>query len=568
MATGPPLQVVTYPEDTVYMHGFYYPEAVDVKLVFPANLKMIIATGTKDGYNDKSRICEIDLSKCTILRHLSAEVFEYTNLQHVDLSHCVELRHIMRRAFFRCEYLKSVLLPPKLKSIQDEAFANCTYLQDITLPQTLERLYARCFTYCYGLTRMELPASIEYIGEDAFAYCIDLNFVDCPAHITEFDISEDVRQQGEIPHIRHNNQATSAHVSVTRVKEVLPPFEFGVAYACEIIPSKGSHTLDAAHATLVAAAIIAPETPWSAAWEQKIRGFANRKTFRGYTRLDKQWSIDRIVYEHMGGYEYFTSDDVEKSVLDKKYNNIRLYFPGSSANMTWIEDWLRAREVLMVPNQHHFGETTYFGKRLYYTLVTSSAAANMIKIFLPAHGFTHPSEHSGSQLIMLTYYRRSKHLEIDSFFYYVSAAQKQVLRHAIKVMDDEPRSGGLGKRGMLFIRFITMLLRSCNIYIRGISLEDAWLGLSHNGEKHDPASSMEQWAKLLDRVGWQGDNVGNGKAVPDDVQAYLLDQYGYYTLFMDPEKSEIPHEHTLKNFAPWVIRNTKAAFTPLQDTRA
>ena len=77
---------------------------------------------------------------------------------------------IGKYAFNKCNTLKSISLPSKIKSIGVRAFDYCSYMQYIHFPNSLSRIedYA-CFR-CHGLQKITIPDSVTYVGESAFSY--------------------------------------------------------------------------------------------------------------------------------------------------------------------------------------------------------------------------------------------------------------------------------------------------------------------------------------------------------------------------------------------------------------
>ena len=58
---------------------------------------------------------------------------------------------------FECTPLKSIALPPRLRTIEAATFANCEYLTKIFIPNTVKKIYDYCFSGCKRL-------SIEFSG--------------------------------------------------------------------------------------------------------------------------------------------------------------------------------------------------------------------------------------------------------------------------------------------------------------------------------------------------------------------------------------------------------------------
>lgn len=77
------------------------------------------------------------------------------------------------RAFFECESLWSITLPPSIEKIGEAAFEDCTDLFSIEIPNGVTSIENRTFALCEKLYDVSLPDSITTIGYNAF-YFTDL----------------------------------------------------------------------------------------------------------------------------------------------------------------------------------------------------------------------------------------------------------------------------------------------------------------------------------------------------------------------------------------------------------
>lgn len=107
--------------------------------------------------------------------------------------------------------LKTIKLPPGLKSIGNSTFKNCEHLIEIDLPNTLEIIDDNCFSYCSELKKIIIPDSvydipsscfygceglehiilgknISDIGTKAFAYCRSLKEIQIPGKVTRIGL--------------------------------------------------------------------------------------------------------------------------------------------------------------------------------------------------------------------------------------------------------------------------------------------------------------------------------------------------------------------------------------------
>ena len=68
-------------------------------------------------------------------------------------------------AFYSCESLTSIILPPSLKRIRSGAFLLCTGLTSITLPESLVHIEAYAFGGCKNLKHIRCEFNKEPIVE-------------------------------------------------------------------------------------------------------------------------------------------------------------------------------------------------------------------------------------------------------------------------------------------------------------------------------------------------------------------------------------------------------------------
>ena len=91
---------------------------------------------------------------------------------------------ISRRAFYECENLRRVVLPPTMKRIRREAFGLCRKLESINLPESIEKLEEGVFEGCVALSELVLPPSLKAIPE-GMCYESGITEVRIPEGITE-----------------------------------------------------------------------------------------------------------------------------------------------------------------------------------------------------------------------------------------------------------------------------------------------------------------------------------------------------------------------------------------------
>ncbi len=85
---------------------------------------------------------------------------------------------IGEKAFYKCDFLKSVTLPEGLKAIGDYAFWSCKAMTAIALPPSLETIGKWAFVGCDGLVSIRIPALVSAIGDAAFSSCKRLEAIE------------------------------------------------------------------------------------------------------------------------------------------------------------------------------------------------------------------------------------------------------------------------------------------------------------------------------------------------------------------------------------------------------
>ena len=110
----------------------------------------------------------------------------YTIYEYKGSSPCVvipneymgsPISHIGTSAFWECQSIKSLVVPPSIKTIGLNAFFCCENLKSITFEKNsnLTTIEWNAFAEC-GLTTITIPSSVTKIESEAFAYC-DLDTV-------------------------------------------------------------------------------------------------------------------------------------------------------------------------------------------------------------------------------------------------------------------------------------------------------------------------------------------------------------------------------------------------------
>lgn len=113
-------------------------------------------------------------------------------------------------AFWGCENLKKINLPPSVTTLGEGVFKNCRSLTVITLPERVRIIPAFCFSgchslktvkfsstladikrsafiYCESLSEISLPPTLKHIGSNAFSRCLSLKEIKIPNSVSELE---------------------------------------------------------------------------------------------------------------------------------------------------------------------------------------------------------------------------------------------------------------------------------------------------------------------------------------------------------------------------------------------
>ncbi|MDR0919704.1 MAG: leucine-rich repeat domain-containing protein [Oscillospiraceae bacterium] len=88
-------------------------------------------------------------------------------------------------AFFKCEYLKSVIMPDSVLSIGYSSFSGNPILENIKISNNLKKIENESFNNCDRLEIIDIPESVEIIGRGAFSNCENVLFIFIPDSVTQ-----------------------------------------------------------------------------------------------------------------------------------------------------------------------------------------------------------------------------------------------------------------------------------------------------------------------------------------------------------------------------------------------
>lgn len=103
---------------------------------------------------------------CTKIKHLD---LSNTKISRLSSSHA--LWHSQLPAFTDCPHLKTIKLPPNIKSLPSNCFEYCKSLEEIDIPENVDSIDSDCFYECKSLKKIKWPSKMKYIGYQPFSYC-------------------------------------------------------------------------------------------------------------------------------------------------------------------------------------------------------------------------------------------------------------------------------------------------------------------------------------------------------------------------------------------------------------
>ena len=80
-------------------------------------------------------------------------------------------------AFYNCQTLTEIELPPTVRVIGDYAFYNCRSLALVTVPEGGEIIGVNSFENCISLEKVMLPTTLTEIQTNAFSDCLNLKTI-------------------------------------------------------------------------------------------------------------------------------------------------------------------------------------------------------------------------------------------------------------------------------------------------------------------------------------------------------------------------------------------------------
>ena len=94
--------------------------------------------------------------------------------------HFWPLGEIMNKAFQNCAELKTVKIPPSVKTLDEFAFQGCSKLTSVEIPNSVTNIKKFAFQNCTQLASVTIPSQLSIIQEGTFYGCSGLRRVTIP----------------------------------------------------------------------------------------------------------------------------------------------------------------------------------------------------------------------------------------------------------------------------------------------------------------------------------------------------------------------------------------------------
>lgn len=111
--------------------------------------------------------------------------YKCNSLKSVIIPESVE--KIGHHAFYQCGSLETAVIEGKIHSIEEGSFFDCSSMKSIELPDTLKTIKKYAFYNCCNIRKIEIPDSVISIGEYAFTDCKMLENIKLSGNLYELD---------------------------------------------------------------------------------------------------------------------------------------------------------------------------------------------------------------------------------------------------------------------------------------------------------------------------------------------------------------------------------------------
>ncbi len=164
-------EVIARPGGYTYPYGNY---TVPWVIVVGQSAYFVTAIGEgafKNNGPDMMASLTIDLSQCYQLTEIKKSAFCYSGLRSLVWPTDNNVTAIGDSAFYYCDKLAEMELPPKLQRIAPHCFNQCTSITQITIPDAVKTIGHHAFYGCKGIKTINFGSQVYEIEESAFMNC-------------------------------------------------------------------------------------------------------------------------------------------------------------------------------------------------------------------------------------------------------------------------------------------------------------------------------------------------------------------------------------------------------------
>ncbi len=129
----------------------------------------------RDAFESCHELTNIIIPKS--VKMIKGFAFSYSGLKNVTFEEDSKLELIDYSAFKMCTNLEKIVIPEGVTTIKDDAFWRCESLKSVVLPKSLVEIGYSAFEDCYELASIVIPENVSVISAAMFRNCSSLKSV-------------------------------------------------------------------------------------------------------------------------------------------------------------------------------------------------------------------------------------------------------------------------------------------------------------------------------------------------------------------------------------------------------